>query len=159
MFNHMYVISMFSFSYSYYKSRAVSGSCQPLCYTYWRFCSSWQSEFQNCSTETWRNILRYGAKHGECSVLVCTQEQDFFSKYKEKKLNIKWYVANWLTDFLTPWSRVLLEKLIFPWLTNKLSKFCWTQRFSMFAIASHMSLSWARSVQSMPAILFFEDRF
>jgi hypothetical protein len=33
-------------------------------------------------------ILHYGGKHGECCVLVCAQEQDFFGKYKEKKLNI-----------------------------------------------------------------------
>jgi hypothetical protein len=32
--------------------------------------------------------LYYAGKHGECYVLVGTQEQDFFSKYKEKKLNI-----------------------------------------------------------------------
>jgi len=87
MFNHMCVISMFSFRYIYQKSWTVSGFCQPLCYTFCRFCSSWRSEFQNCSTDTWRNILHYGGKPGECSVLVCTKEQDFFSKYKEKKLN------------------------------------------------------------------------
>jgi len=79
MFNRMYVISMFSFRYTYQKSWTVSGYCQPHCYTYWRFYSSWQSQFQNCSTETWRKILPYGGKHGECCVLVCTQEQDFFS--------------------------------------------------------------------------------
>ena len=45
------------------------------------------SQFQNCGTETSRKILRYGGKHGECCVLVCTQEQDFFSKCKENKLN------------------------------------------------------------------------
>jgi len=87
MFNHMYVISMFSFRYSYQKSWTVSGYCQPLCYTYWRSCSSWQSEFQNCSAETWRKILHYGEKHGECSMLVYTKEQDLFSKCKDKKLN------------------------------------------------------------------------
>jgi len=34
---------MFSFRYIYQKSWPVSGYCQPLCYTYWRFCSSWQT--------------------------------------------------------------------------------------------------------------------
>jgi len=38
--NHMYVISICSFRYIYQKFGTVSGSCQPLCYTYWRFCSS-----------------------------------------------------------------------------------------------------------------------
>jgi hypothetical protein len=70
MFNHMYVISMLSFRF-----------------TYWTFYSSRQSQFQNCSTETGRNILCYGGKQGECSMFVCAQEQDLFSKYKDKKLN------------------------------------------------------------------------
>jgi len=119
MFNHMYVISMYSFRirgilrhrYNYQKYWAVSCSCQPFCYTYWRFCSSWQLDFQNCSTETWRNNLHYGGKHGECCVLVCAQEQDFFSNTRKKKLDILWQVANWLTDSLTLWSSVFLEKV------------------------------------------------
>ena len=46
-----------------------------------------------------------------------------------------------------------------PWLTDKLSTLYQTQSFTMFAISCHMSLSWVRSVQSMSAILFLEDRF
>jgi len=72
MFNH--VINMFSFRYTYQKSWAEDSA------------AAGSQEFQNCSTETWRNILHYGGKHGECSVLMCTQEQNFFSKYKEDKL-------------------------------------------------------------------------
>ena len=90
MFNHKSIITIFSFRYMYQEPWAVICSCQPLCYTYWWFFSSLQSQFQNCSTETWRNILCYGGKHGECCVLVCTQEKDFFSITREKKLNIFW---------------------------------------------------------------------
>jgi len=52
---------------------------------------------------------------------------------------------------LTPWSRVLLEKLIGSWLVKKLSTFYRTQQFiTAFTTAHHLSLSWARSIQSMP---------
>jgi len=86
MFNHMFIINVFSFRYTHRKSRAVFGFCQTLYYTYWRFCRSWQWEFQNCGTETWRNILCYGGDHGECCVLEFTQEQDFFIITSKKKL-------------------------------------------------------------------------
>jgi len=33
---------IFKWTYIYWRSRTVSSSCEPLCYTYWRFCSSWQ---------------------------------------------------------------------------------------------------------------------
>jgi hypothetical protein len=78
-------------TYTYWKSWAVSSSCQPLCYTYRSFCSSWQSQFQNCSTETWSNILWYGGEHGECYLFVCV--------HRKKEINILWYAANWLTDW------------------------------------------------------------
>jgi len=73
MFNHMCMISMFSFKSreitQMYKQLSEVLSCvRFLSATLLHFCSSWQSEFQNCSTETWRNILRYGGKHGECCV-------------------------------------------------------------------------------------------
>ena len=48
-------------------------------------------------------------------------------------------IGSQLTDCLTPWSKVHLEKLIVPWLTNKLSTFHQNQRFATFARASHMS--------------------
>jgi hypothetical protein len=151
----MYVISMFSFRYTYQKWWAVSGSCQPLCYTYLTFFSSRQSQFQNCSAETGGNIFHYGWKQCEFSVFVCAQEQDLFSKYKDKNYLM---IGSQLTYSLTPCSTVL-EKLIVSWLTEKLSTFYQTQIFSMFAIAFHMSLSRARSVQWMSVILFVKDQF
>jgi len=56
-----------------------------------------------------------------------------------------------ITYFLTPWSRVLLEKLTSFQLVKKLPTFCGTQRF-ITAITSthHLSLSWACSIQSIP---------
>ena len=52
---------------------------------------------------------------------------------------------------LTAWSRVLLEKLTGSQLVKKFPAFYGTQRFIIaFRRAGHLSLSWARSVQSMP---------
>jgi hypothetical protein len=52
---------------------------------------------------------------------------------------------------LTPWSRVLPEKLKHPELPKKFPAFYGTQRFiTAFTRARHLSLSWARSIQSMP---------
>jgi len=51
---------------------------------------------------------------------------------------------------LTSWSRVLLEKLIGSNLVKKLPTFYGTRRFvTAFTSARHLSLSWARSIQSM----------
>ena len=55
-----------------------------------------------------------------------------------------------ITYFLTPWSRVLLVKLIGSQLVKEFPVFYGTRRFSAaFTSARHMSLSWARSIQSM----------
>ena len=54
-------------------------------------------------------------------------------------------------SLLTPWSRVLLEKLIGSQLVKKFPTFYGTQKFiTAFTSAQHLSLSWARSIQSMP---------
>ena len=56
-----------------------------------------------------------------------------------------------LPDSLTPCSRVLLEKLTGSQLVKKFLVFYGTRRFiTAFAIPRHLSLSWARSIQSMP---------
>jgi hypothetical protein len=69
-------------------------------------------------------------------------------------------MANWrsiqellkeLTYLLTPWSRVLPEKLKRPELLKKFPAFYGTRRFiTAFTRACHLSLSWARLIQSMP---------
>jgi len=52
---------------------------------------------------------------------------------------------------LTPWSRVLLQNLTGPQVLKKFPTFYGTWRFiTAFTSAYHLSLSWARSIQSMP---------
>ena len=54
-----------------------------------------------------------------------------------------------LTPLLSPRSRVLLEKLTDSQLVKNFSAFYGTRRFiTAFTIARHLSLSWARSIQS-----------
>jgi hypothetical protein len=54
---------------------------------------------------------------------------------------------------LTPWSRVLPEKLKGPELLKKFPAFYGTRRFiTAFTRARHLSLSWARLIQSTPPI-------
>jgi hypothetical protein len=56
-----------------------------------------------------------------------------------------------ITYFLTPWSRVLPEKLTRPELLKKFPTFYGTRRFiTVYTRARHLSLSWARSIQSAP---------
>jgi hypothetical protein len=55
----------------------------------------------------------------------------------------------WFTYLLTPWSRVLLEKLTGLQLVKKFPAFYGTRRFVTALIsARHLSLSWASSIQS-----------
>jgi len=57
----------------------------------------------------------------------------------------------WIYYLLTPWSRVLLKKLTGSQLVKKFPTFYETQRFiTAFTSACHLSLSSARSIQSMP---------
>ena len=52
--------------------------------------------------------------------------------------------------FLTPWSRVLLEKLTSLQLVNKFLAFHGTQRFiTALTCVCHLSLSWASPIQSI----------
>ena len=54
------------------------------------------------------------------------------------------------TYLLTPWSRVLLEKLTVSQLVKKFPAFYGTRRFiTASTSARHLSLSWAREIQSM----------
>ena len=65
-------------------------------------------------------------------------------------------LSTWKTMFRahiqhTSWSRVLLEKLTGSHPVKNFSAFCGTQKFiTAFTSARHLSLSWARSIQSMP---------
>jgi len=61
-------------------------------------------------------------------------------------------IACLLTYLLTPWSRVLPEKLTSFQLVKKFPTFYGTQRFiTSFTSARHLSLSWASLIQSIPS--------
>jgi len=54
-------------------------------------------------------------------------------------------------DLLSPWSRVLLEKLTGPQLVKNFPAIYGTRRFiTAVTTARHLSLSWARSIQFIP---------
>ena len=56
-----------------------------------------------------------------------------------------------LTYLLTPWSRVLLDKLTGSSIVQKFPAFYGTRKFiTAFTSARHLSLSWASSIQSIP---------
>jgi len=62
------------------------------------------------------------------------------------------YLFTLLTYLLTPWSTVLFEKLTGSQLVKKFPAFYKTRRFiTAFTSARHLSLSWVRSIPSMPA--------
>jgi hypothetical protein len=61
---------------------------------------------------------------------------------------------------LFPWSRGLPQKLTAPQLLKKFPSVYETWRFiTAFTIARHLSLSWARSIQSMPLSHFSKIHF
>ena len=62
------------------------------------------------------------------------------------------YLRNYvLTYLLTPWSRVLLEKITGYQLVKKFPTFYGSRRFiTAITNARHLSLFWARSIQSLP---------
>ena len=63
----------------------------------------------------------------------------------------RWMHGRYRTCTLTPWSRALLEKLTGSQLVNKFPAFYGTRRFiTAFTNARHLSLSWAKSIQSTP---------
>jgi hypothetical protein len=69
------------------------------------------------------------------------------------------YIYTYLL-LLTPWSRLLPEKLTGPQLVKKFPAFHGKQRFiAAFTTARHLSLSWARSIQSTPPSHFSEIHF
>ena len=61
--------------------------------------------------------------------------------------------ANLLTYLLTPWSRVLLEKLPGFAANQEIPRILWNPKVRyQLTSASHMSLSWANSIQSPPPL-------
>jgi hypothetical protein len=62
------------------------------------------------------------------------------------------YLLSYLLAYLLPpWRTVLLENLTWSHLVKKFPAFYGNRKFiTSFTTARHMSLSWARSIQSMP---------
>ena len=61
----------------------------------------------------------------------------------------KYSVSPYITYLLTPWSRVLLEKLTGSAASQEIPRIFGTRRFiAIFTSARHLSLSWANSIQS-----------
>ena len=61
------------------------------------------------------------------------------------------WMQNKQTYLLTPWSRVLLEKLTGPQLVKQFSAFYGSRRFTTAPTSDrHLSLYWASSIQSIP---------
>ena len=57
--------------------------------------------------------------------------------------------TKFITYLLTPWNRVLLEKLTGSAASQEIPRIFGTRRFlTVFTSARHMSLSWANSIQS-----------
>ena len=89
---------------------------------------------------------------------VCKQELIIVETYTSFNLHNAYYIITIpitifyiliLTYLLTPWSRVLLEKLAGLQLVKKFPAFYGTRRFlTAHTSALHLSLSWARPIQS-----------
>ena len=77
------------------------------------------------------------------------------STYSEKTISLtkSFFHYDNITFLLTQWSRVLLEKLTGPQLVKKFPAFDETRRFITPFTTPPNSLSWARSIQSMPSHL------
>ena len=77
--------------------------------------------------------------------MECENGDGSYRKYVWQRKKVQF-----LTYLLTPWSRVLLEKLTTLQLVKKFPAFYGTQRFiTALRSARHMSLSWASSIQSI----------
>jgi hypothetical protein len=63
------------------------------------------------------------------------------------------YMTDWIIDWLTPLSKVILEKLIDTKLTNQFPAFYGTWRvFTMFTRTHNWSLSWATWIHFTPSL-------
>ena len=85
----------------------------------------------------WRKVLK-----SECRKRLCRRpDYSFTNKISDTFL---------LTYLLTPWCRVLLEKLTGLQLVKKFPKFHGTRRFiTALTSVRHLSLSWASPIQSI----------
>jgi hypothetical protein len=87
----------------------------------------------------------------------CSSEMPCTSTHPHIKSNITFL----LTSLLTPWSRVFLKKLSGFQLVKEFPPFYGTRRFTTaFTRVCHLTLSWARSIQSIsPTFHFLKFHF
>ena len=86
---------------------------------------------------------------------LCSEAITLAYRYKEdilKNFMLSFCVRDSISSyFLTPWSRVLLEKLTGLQLVKKFPTFYGTRKFiTVFTSARQLSLSWPNSIQSPP---------
>jgi len=82
-----------------------------------------------------------------CKLMWCFPQPRFL----DHLLILQLKTSNLLIYLITTWSRVLLEKLTRSQLVKKFPTFYGTRRLTItFTSAHHLSLSWTRSIQSMP---------
>jgi len=95
-------------------------------------------------------------KHTYMRTYYARKTLQFVNKHSKATINTDIWnffflqFTNLLTNFITPWSRVLLQKLIGSQLVKKFPTFYGTRRFTTaFTSSRHLSLSWTSSTQSM----------
>ena len=76
-------------------------------------------------------------------------------KCHDCRIIFSWIITCFLTHLLTPWSRVVLEKLTGFQLVKTFHALYWTRRIiTAFTSARQLSLFWASSIQSIPSSHF-----
>ena len=72
----------------------------------------------------------------------------------------RYWAHTWKRNLLSPWSTGLPEKLTVTSAIQKIPCIFHTRKFiTAFTTASHLFLSWARSIQSIPLNSLLEDQF
>lgn len=91
--------------------------------------------------------------------ISCTTNELWFC-VRNFTLRFSWYVCLVLNKWLTPWSTVLIEKLLVLQVVKKSPAFYGTLSFiTVFTTAINLSQIWARSIQSTCSLLFLEHSF
>jgi len=118
----------------------------PTLYTWTVLCNSTSTQrfhFQKFK----RNIIPF--KHEQ-------NRKDFLCLWISALVSGALIITQWqrilsVLQLLTPWSRIVLEKLIGFQLDKKFPEFYGIRRFfTAFTSARHLSLSWASSIQAIP---------
>ena len=112
---------------------------------------------------TWKDSLPYLLRSTSMSPLELSWPPSECTNYSLRNLHVfeqtassidaKWLPRHRISMayWLTPLSRVFLEKLTGFQLVKNFPAFYWTRRFiTAFISARHLSLSWASSIQSRP---------